>query len=331
MAVAFKRDYRKAHRRLNEAEAALAQTKHPSGSMEQAIIELHRAEVLTHEAVFVFQDEFMLQGQNNIQQKLPFEKAASSALGQYRTSIISEIIKQKVPDFDSLKKECSLNSVPSKTFRSSLLCVEDGWQTLDRASEMLKANRKNVWWTTWYYEIRLKLIEVSIYAKLNTIVQLYKNKQEIPSGNINLPYIGLDQSPYGTPTIADQIMEDSERVIRLDLFRYLRIVESYANISIAFALWRSFTNHNTKRDVPWHRQLEMFKRTQRAMHGLTTRLERRTQLDKKWASTQLDENVMESISMTRNHIKKINELVSATLHGKPDKAIISKDTKTKRN
>ncbi|QDT24376.1 hypothetical protein [Gimesia chilikensis] len=329
LAVAFKRDYRKAHRRLNEAEAALAHTKHPSGSMEQAIIELHRAEVLTHEAVFVFQDEYLLQGQNNIQQKPPFEKAESSALGQYRTSIISEIIKQKVPNFNKLRKECCINSVPSETFRSSMLCVEDGWQTLDRASAMLKSNRKNVWWTTWYYEIRIKLIEVSIYAKLNTIVQLYLKKEIIPSGNMNLPYIGLDQAPFGTPTIADQIIEDAERVIRLDLFRYLRIMESYANISIAYALWRSFTNHTSKRDVPWQRQLEMFDYTQTSMEGLTTRLNRRTQLDKLWASTKLDENILESISIIQTHVKKINELVSATLHDNTGRISDSIDPKIK--
>lgn len=45
------RDFRKAHRRLAEAEASLSQSGHSPDSIEMAIIELHRAEVLTHQAV----------------------------------------------------------------------------------------------------------------------------------------------------------------------------------------------------------------------------------------------------------------------------------------
>ena len=302
LAVAFnkEKDYRKAHRRLNEAEAALSQTRHSRGAMEQAIIELHRSEVLIQEALFVIRNE----------------KGAASTLGEYQSDIIKEIIGHETPNFEQLCANCKKYSKSPKELQSSLLSLEDGWQSLDRANEMLKVNRKNVWWTTWYYEIRIKLIEVMIFAKLSSITQ--NNKIEYSVDN-DLPYICFSYAPYGMPTLADRILEDAHRVVRLDLFRYGRILNSYANITVAFALWRRFTskkseNASLSKEVEENslafRQKNMIQNLNAGIEGLDARNDRRKYLDDMHKSTRLDNHVDDTVSLLKKYVEKINMLLS---------------------
>lgn len=104
--------------------------------------------------------------------------------------------------------------------------IEDSWQALDRAKPILERFRKNAWWTTWSFELRMKLVEYELFAAWAT------------GAGKSLPYLGMNAVPSGIPTMLDGLLDNSRRIIRMDVYRLARIVESYSNCLLVLSGWR---------------------------------------------------------------------------------------------
>lgn len=96
-----------------------------------------------------------------------------------------------------------------------------------RAERRLRDNRKTVWWSTWFFELQIKLVELRLFMALG------RDEIEYP-----LPVLGPQGAAIGTATLADRLIDNSMRMIRFDVFRLSRVVESYGNCLLALKVWR---------------------------------------------------------------------------------------------
>ncbi|MEM9360631.1 MAG: hypothetical protein AAGB04_31020 [Pseudomonadota bacterium] len=155
--------------------------------------------------------------------------------------------------------------------------IHDAAAALTRAEKLLIRQRKNVWWSTWLFELQSKVIEYRLIVNLHQAArdctrQLVKvdkakkvlvtcSREEILSGevwNVMVPVAinalrgskSLDQSPKGTrnanedlrhvedfgiadaprdtKTELDELVDKTERMVRLDVLRHSRLLETYA-------------------------------------------------------------------------------------------------------
>lgn len=190
------RDFAEAIRRLEEAEAILDTMELGHDSLERGILNLHRAEILTQQAMFR-------------PGKLP---EVMTHLGEHRQSLLSIHAKRGA-------EQCIVyhqNWGKSRLIRKNTIFVKDALREVSKASKSLQKHRKNVWWVTWMFEIRLKAIELCVFASLSDF------------GNRSLAYLGTESAPEYSLSECDRILADSLRMIRLDVFRLARILESYA-------------------------------------------------------------------------------------------------------
>lgn len=140
--------------------------------------------------------------------------------------VIRDLAHKTDCSIEELRVQEPLKLMDGKAWSSSRSFLEDGWQTLYRADKLIRRNRKNVWWATWMFELRLKIVELKVYASIVHV--------ELDS----LPFLGLEHAPYGTVSIADRLADDAARMVRLDVFRLARVVESYGNCLLGLLHWR---------------------------------------------------------------------------------------------
>lgn len=202
LCLALAGDYSKAFRRLNEAESFLVELPNSHG-MEQAIIDLHRAAIFQLQALSGAKDSL-----NPIFRSvyMPGEKEI-------------EIWENVTTSLDNVGKEAEFGNV-------ALALLEDSLQSLDRANPILKRHRKNAWWTTWNFELRMKLVEYELRAAFSG------------SPCNSLPYLGTKDAPCNMPTELDGLLDNSRRMIRMDVYRLARIVESYSSCLLILGMWR---------------------------------------------------------------------------------------------
>jgi hypothetical protein len=91
----------------------------------------------------------------------------------------------------------------------------DAMRFLDRAEPVLRERRRNVWWTTWYFEKRLRTIATLVWA----------STLEVGSP---IPFLGLEAAMRKTDTEADVLLDDAIRMIRVDAYRLATVVHAYA-------------------------------------------------------------------------------------------------------
>lgn len=354
LALAFSGDHERARRRLNEAEASLGELRRDEYAMERAIIDLHRAEVLIQQATSRPSDMANYDsgasdggeaGGKGDGSSGKDESRDSSAHGVLRFDKDAGLSELRDPVLATIHEEDSSRCLAAiykairramepdqrewdpedviKRVRQSLAYMDDAWQTLARAERLLKQHRKNVWWTTWFFELQLKLVELRLFAGFfeRCIVLGVADKGEgndhcvsvqFASGDHErLPFLGLDAVPHGTPSVADQLLDSAERMVRLDLFRIARIAESYANCLLALSLWRQ----SLDRKCPFsdwtelgRRQKEMRSRLVLVRKSLEKRTERRNELDAQWTKTKIDPHVAEYVRFVIAHIEHIEDL-----------------------
>lgn len=137
--------------------------------------------------------------------------------------------------------------------RTALALVEDALTYLERAESLLLARRRNVWWTTWFLQRRLRAIALCVWASI------------FETGT-PIPFVGVEAALPTASTIADSIVEHAVRMIRVDAYRLATIVEAYADCARAFytrLLLDATADRQVERQVAMHRQLV----------GLTERLQ----------------------------------------------------------
>jgi hypothetical protein len=191
---------------LSEAEAILRISDPHRHHSDLATIELHRAQARIWAAEAVNMKEG---GGGELFSQLCDRLSASPREElQYHAATIRE---QFHPEYlaTSLRRAKSL--------------VEDGIHFLNRAEPVLKERRRNVWWTTWYFERYLRAIALSVWS---TIFE-----EGTP-----IPFLGLEAATCGSGTFADDLLENAIRMIGVDLYRMATIVAAYASCARALQI-----------------------------------------------------------------------------------------------
>jgi hypothetical protein len=110
-----------------------------------------------------------------------------------------------------------------KGFREIRGRAKDALRYLDNAEPVLRERRRNVWWTTWYFERRLRVIAMLLWVSI------------IDPGEA-VPFLGLEASMRQSDTIADVLLTDTLRMIRLDTYRLSLVLLSYASCARALQI-----------------------------------------------------------------------------------------------
>jgi hypothetical protein len=121
----------------------------------------------------------------------------------------------------------------SNQIRSARALVLDALRFLGRAEPALRERRRNVWWTTWFFERKLRAIAHLVW--LSVLDQ-----------NSPVPFLGFEASP-DQDTEADSLLDFAWRMIRVDSYRFATIVDAYASCARALQLRRLTSFHDKER------------------------------------------------------------------------------------
>lgn len=212
-------------------------------NLSHAAIELHRADVLISAAL-----RMKPNGQ---------EREAADTFGAWRLRMLSlaeptgkgagiDTRSRTAPANRQLRRVAAeLRSAHTQNVRGIL---QYAFAALDRARPTLLQNERNVWWATWYFERRMKVIELHLWATVN-------------ENNMPIQFVGLEAAPSVTGTIIDELLEDTERMVRYDVYRFATVVDSYLNCLIALRVrlccdYGDITDRLVQRQKAMHERLE---------------------------------------------------------------------------
>jgi len=161
------------------------------------------------------------------------------------------------------------NQTTADPFQIVKAVVRDATRFLDRAESLLANRRRNVGWTTWYFQRRLEAIALSVWAS-------------ILDEGAPVPFLGLSAAPEHTDTVADDALHQSLRIIRLDTYRLATIVDAYASCAHALHV-RLLCDRKVPRLI--ERQEKMCKELETAVEFLKAMGRERTEAANKAADT----------------------------------------------
>ena len=104
--------------------------------------------------------------------------------------------------------------------RRAKALAEDAIGFLNRAERILVSRRRNVWWTTWFFRRKLLAIAMLNWASINEV-------------GTPIPYLGLEAAARGVPTVADTLLDDTLRMIRVDSYRLATVISGYLSCACA--------------------------------------------------------------------------------------------------
>ncbi len=204
---------------LADSEAALHLHDPRRSQVDLAIIELHRAEVRLVQAnaieIPLFDDPSVLF--RNLGKRLYEVKYFGANAWRAKSLELERRLRDVAEGTDENRLRVD------RHFRTAKALVQDGLTFLDRADRIFSARRRNVGWMTWYFQRKLTAIGMSIWAAI-----LEKHTP--------IPFLGLETAPRGCATTADRLLEDAQRMIRIDAYRLATIVEAYIECTKAFVM-----------------------------------------------------------------------------------------------
>ncbi|HEY5027834.1 MAG TPA: hypothetical protein VIK39_05450, partial [Candidatus Angelobacter sp.] len=188
---------------LGDAEASLRISDHRRYRSERAIIELHRAEARLRAAEAV-----------DVSESRSFTTMCRS-FEEIKVTVGSQ--PQHESRFEYFRDhEGNVAPEVHTALRQAKSLIVDGMRFLDRAAPVLLERRRNVWWTSWFFERRMRGIAMSVWAAV------------FETGT-PIPFLGFEAAAAGTQTIADSLLEDAIRMISVDAYRLATIVDAYAS------------------------------------------------------------------------------------------------------
>lgn len=230
---------------LSDSEASLRISDSRRYRAELGMVELHRAEARLHAAEGV-----------EIEKPSWTFGAMFRALGRISCEGVDWDNHSTLKKFRDDDKKV-LQSV-SDALRRAKSLVTDGMRFLDRAEPVLRERRRNVWWTTWFFEKRLQLIGMAVWASVFEV-------------RVPIPFLDLESAAAGTQSIADALLENAIRMTSVDAYRLATAVDAYA--SCAKALQFRLKLEGTSRLI--FRQAEMSSNLLNALNELRLAVERR--------------------------------------------------------
>ena len=134
---------------------------------DMALVQLRSADVRLHEAV-------------TLQNKADFQTWVYNQLLTLHSTSDAVVCNGCAPSSKSRPPtDEALRMVNART--------RDALRYLDRAEPLLRERRRNVWWTTWYFERRMRAISLLLWASVN--------EKGTP-----IPFLGLERRRLLIPT-----------------------------------------------------------------------------------------------------------------------------------
>jgi len=177
---------------LGDAEAKMRVSDARRSRSELAMIDLHRADAKICEAEYA---------------KLPVRSRGTIPLSR----LIEEFEGLEGSEFAA-----AVGEVDTKALARAGALVADGMRFLNRAEPVLRDRRRNVWWTTWFFERKIRAIALSVAVSA------------FDSGT-PIPFLGLEAAMRATETEADRLLGDAVRMIRVDSYRLSSVLTVYVS------------------------------------------------------------------------------------------------------
>jgi hypothetical protein len=206
---------------LGDAEACLRISDRRRYRADLAMVELHRADVRLRQSEAVkikckngdipflnFCDQ-LLKEDISLEPLTTMEPLEGS--GEVVNALLrrQRVLRHKY--FDDPDKVAQ-----SPAIRQIKALANDAMRFLDRAEPALRERRRNVWWTTWFFERRLRIIASLLWAS-------------VLETSTPIPYLGLESAMRKTATEPDRLLEDAVRMIRVDEYRLATIILAYSS------------------------------------------------------------------------------------------------------
>lgn len=270
---------------LGDAEAGLRVSDPRRNRPELAMIELHRADARLHQAESV--------PIRNV--KKDSHEPSPMSFGEMCRILEARVLEQGWDkQGQDVRNEIrgkgdKWGSDVDRGLRRAKSLVTDSIRFLNRAEPVLRARRRNVWWTTWFFERRLRAIGLSVWASVFEI-------------DTPIPFLGLEAAMRKTDTEADTLLEDAIRMIRVDAYRLASIVDAYA--SCVKALQTRLVLHTS---VPLkERQKAMHASLGNALKALGEVEKRRNRVAKKWKRNGgMDAKIKRYVKEVKQRTEKI--------------------------
>jgi hypothetical protein len=223
---------------LGDAAACLSNATPDRWRSDLALVDLRRAEIRLQEAAGV---RLYRRKGDPPDYGFPFEAWTFDRLFGKRIDrrvIISKPqrgVNREMPSpkrvVEDLERDLKDHSDENKEMREGLQVAlrdikaraTDALRYLDRAEPILRERRRNVWWTTWYFERRLRAISMILWAS-------------IVDDNEPIPFIGLEAAMRLSDSEPDVLLMDTLRMVRADSYRMAMVTLSYASCARALQI-----------------------------------------------------------------------------------------------
>ena len=273
---------------LGDAEAKIRVSDLRRFRSELALIDLHRADVKLCEA----ETMDLRKGTSGSAIRLPF-------LSRESEIFFSLEPEERKRAFEDLRARIDLE----KLALAGALAA-DSIRFLNRAEPALRDRRRNVWWTTWFFERKLRAIALSVAASM------------FDSG-APIPFLGLEAAMRVTESEADHLLNDASRMIRVDAYRLASVIEIYIACIQALRMRLSYDACSNPEYIDLPRRLEkMLANLREALAALEVAWTNRTELKNHEEQGALDPDVKE-------YTEKVKEYAKAYLALKENKAYLS--------
>lgn len=221
--------------------STIAQTTSMPGSHTSTRKKQHLAEVCIS---VLLQDDL-----DRLTSELKRRQSKFRNLEEARIPVISEEIMQKLGIHQH-----------DTAIQSANALIEDAAASARRAERILIEKRKNVWWSTWLFELKAKAIEYRLLLQLEKArldllrACVHATIKDVRAGEAirslhervllyflgrqwfgeddsprHAPDFGVPDAPRGLDMELDRLMSQTQRMVRLDMIRPARVLETYAH------------------------------------------------------------------------------------------------------
>jgi hypothetical protein len=267
---------------LGDAEATLRISDRHRYRSELALIELHRAEARLREAEAVDVDmgagtkQRLSRIVRDLEQLRPQPPGRKQG-GEIMNKLFGEGQERKEHVLAGMRRARSL--------------VTDALRFLNRAEPVLRERRRNVWWTTWFFERRLRAVAYSVWLS-------------IFESNTPIPFLGFEAAMWKASTVADSLLDITLRMIRVDAYRLATVVDAYTSCARALQI-RLLLDDNIDRRRYHDREQQMRRLLQNALPRLEYVRQAREETDSLKPQSSMDDNVQEYVKAVQRRSKII--------------------------
>jgi hypothetical protein len=261
---------------LSEAEATLRLSDTRRHRSDLALVELHRGDARLRQA------EGFIIGKDDKGNDRTFRSGCDG----WESAAVRDGVR---PDEDA---------DTMKNIRRVQALLKDSLRFLNRAEPVLLERRRNVWWTTWFFERKLRAIALSVWAT-------------VLDAGTPVPFLGAEAALPSEDTVADRLLDDAIRMIRVDSYRLVTILDAYASSAKALQARIEFDRENPPAGLDI-RQRRMFEKLVNGMDE--AKRVKRLRDGVKNPQDKVSDDVEAAITHMTKRVREAKDWISAQLH-----------------